>query len=136
MTDPITDMINRIKNAQAVNHLTVEVPFSEFKHEIAKILEAEGLIKKVEKKGKVPKKVMEIALKYHKSGIGDRTLAPAISGFRRISKPGQKLYVSNKGIKRVRDGYGISIISTSKGLLVNKEAKKQKVGGEIICEVW
>jgi len=135
MTDPITDMINRIKNAQAVYHQTVEVPFSELKHEIAKILEAEGFIKKVEKKGKIPKKVMEIALKYSKSEAG-KLMTPAITGVRRISKPGQKLYFSCKDIKRVREGYGISIISTSKGLLTNKEAKKQKVGGEIICEVW
>lgn len=134
MTDPITDMINRIKNAQAVYHQTVEVPFSELKHDIAKILETEGFVKKVEKKGKIPKKVMEIALKYSKSEAGKST--PAIAGFRRISKPGQKLYAPYKDIKRVRDGYGISIISTSKGLLTNKEAKKQKVGGEIICEVW
>lgn len=136
MTDPITDMINRIKNAQAVFHETVEMPFSNLKYEIAQILEKEGLVKKVEKKGKTVKRTLEIALKYQKAeGSGSAQIA-AISGFRRISKPGQRLYIQNKDINRVRDGHGFSIISTPKGLLTNREARKQKVGGEIMCEVW
>lgn len=129
MTDPITDMLNRIRNAQAVNHLTVDIPFSNLKNEIAKILEKENFIEKIEKKNKKTKKVIEIALKYT-----DKT--PAISGLRRVSKPGQRIYVSAKKIKKVKGGYGFAIISTPKGLMTDKEARKQKTGGEILCEIW
>lgn len=139
MTDPITDMLNRIRNAQAVFHPTVLVSFSNLKYEIAKILEKEGFVDKVEKKGRDTKKNIEITLKYHKSGTEEKEehkLTPAISGLRRISKPGQRIYSNYWKIKRVRDGFGIAIISTSKGLMTGKESKKQKLGGEIICEIW
>lgn len=136
MTDPISDMLNRIRNAQAVSHETVEIPFSKLKVEIVNILEKEGFIKKSEKKGKAESKVLEVVLRYRKVSAEGKETAPAISGFRRVSKPGQRIYVQNKDIKKVRDGYGISIISTPKGLLTNREARKQKVGGEIMCEVW
>ena len=129
MTDPIADMLNRIKNAQAVSHLTVEVPFSNLKYEIAKILEREGFIEKVEKKGKKAKRIIEIILKYQDK-------IPKITGLKRISKPGQRIYLPVKKIKKVREGYGITIISTSKGLMANKEARKHKLGGEVICEIW
>jgi len=127
--DPITDMLNRIRNAQAILHPTVEAPFSNLKYEIAKILEKQGFIEKVEKKGKKAKKIIEITLKYT-----DKT--PAISGLRRISKPGQRIYQNYQEVKRVKGGYGIAIISTSKGLMTDKEARKQKIGGEVLCEVW
>lgn len=130
MTDPITDMFNRIKNAQAVNHQTVAIPFSKLKFEIAKVLEKQGFIEKIEKKGKKVKKIIEITLKYDK----DKT--PAISGIKRISKPGQRIYRPAVNIKKVRGGYGILVVSTSEGLMTNKEARKKKLGGEIICEVW
>ena len=131
MTDPIADMLNRIKNAQTVSHLTVEVPFSNLKYEIAKILEENGFIEKVEKKGRKTKRTIEIVLKYH-----DKT--PAILGLKRVSKPGQRIYFDSTQIKKVKDGYGMAIISTSKGggLMTNKEAGKRKIGGEVICEVW
>jgi len=129
MTDPITDMLNRIRNAQAVLKETVEVPFSNLKYEIAKILEKNGFIEKVEKKGKKTKKIIEITLKYDNK-------IPAISGLKRISKPGQTIYLGHRKIKRVKGGYGIAIISTSKGLMTDKEARKQKLGGEVICEIW
>lgn len=126
MTDPITDMLNRIRNAQAVSKETVVIPYSNLKYEIAKILEKQKLIGKIEKKGRSPRKIIEIALKY-----------PAvISGLRRISKPGQRIYARTKEIKPVRGGYGISIVSTPKGLMTNKEARRKKLGGEIICEIW
>lgn len=126
MTDPIADMLNRIRNAQAVSKETVVIPYSNLKYEIAKILEKQKLIGKIEKKGRSPRKIIEIALKY-----------PAvISGLRRISKPGQRIYARAKEIKPVRGGYGISIISTPKGLMTNKEARRKKLGGEIICEIW
>ncbi|MCX6759295.1 MAG: 30S ribosomal protein S8 [Candidatus Nealsonbacteria bacterium] len=130
MTDPIADMLNRIKNAQAVSHPTVEVPFSNFKYEIAKILKKHGFIEKVEKKGRKVKRAIVITLKYR-----DKT--PAISGLKRVSKPGQRIYLDSTQIKRVKGGYGMAIISTSKGgLMIDKEARKQRLGGEVLCEIW
>jgi small subunit ribosomal protein S8 len=129
MTDPASDMLIAIKNAQAALKETVEIPFSNLKYEIAKILEKNGFIAKVEKKGKKTKRIIEITLKYQ-----DKT--PAISGLKRISKPGQRIYLPYRKIKRVKGGYGIAIISTSKGLMADKEARKQKLGGEVICEIW
>lgn len=138
MTDPISDMLNRIRNAQAVSHPTVAVPFSNLKYEIAKIIEKENFIGKVEKKGRETKKSIEIILKYAKAGDEARKgkMIPSISGLKRISKPGQRIYTAHGKIKRVRDGFGIAIISTNKGLMTNREAKKQKLGGEILCEIW
>lgn len=127
--DPITDMLNRIRNAQAVLHPTVDVPFSEFKYKIAKILEKKGFITEAKKRGKKTEQFINIVLKYENN-------IPAISGIKRISKPGQRIYLPWQEIKKVKGGYGIAIISTSKGLMTNKEARKQKVGGEVICEVW
>ncbi|MFH1509763.1 MAG: 30S ribosomal protein S8 [Candidatus Nealsonbacteria bacterium] len=129
MTDPITDMLNRIRNAQAVDHPTVDVPFSKFKYEIAKVLEKNGFISKVDKKSKKAKDVMEITLKY-KDKIG------VISGLRKVSKPGQRIYSDYFKLKRVRSGYGLSVISTSKGLMTDREAKRTKTGGEVIFEIW
>ena len=129
MTDPISDMFNRIKNAQALHSSEVGVPFSNLKYNIAKLLEKEKFLEKVEKENIKNIKFIKIQLKYEDK-------RPAISGFKRISKPSRRFYISVDKIKRVRGGYGITIISTSKGLMVNKEAKKQKIGGEIICEVW
>jgi len=133
MTDPIADMLNRIRNAQAVAKETVVIPFSILKYEIAKILEEQELVGKIEKKGRKPRKVFEITLKYLPDA---RTGSPAISGLKRISKPGQRIYAGSKEIRSVRGGYGISIISTPKGLMTNKEARRKKLGGEIICEIW
>ena len=127
--DPISNMLTSIRNALAVGHPTVNVPFSNLKYKIAKILEKEDLIEKAEKKGKGVKKSLEITLKYEGK-------VPAISGLKRISKPGQKIYLSYKKIKKVKEGLGIAIISTSKGLMTNKETRKQKLGGEVICEIW
>ncbi len=129
MTDPISDIIIRILNAQAVLHPTVSVPFSNFKYEIAKILEKEGFFNRIEEKGKKVKRIIEITLKYDNK-------IPVISGLRRVSKPGQRIYAEAKEIKKVKGGYGVAIVSTSKGLMTNKEAKKKKLGGEIILEVW
>jgi small subunit ribosomal protein S8 len=127
--DPVTDMLNRIRNAQAVLHPQVSLPFSNLKYEIAKILEKKGLVEKVAKIGKKEKKSIEITLKYDNK-------TPAIMGLKRVSKPGQRVYLSAKRIKPVRGGHGLAIISTSKGLMTAREARKQKLGGEIICEIW
>lgn len=126
MVDPITDMLNRIRNAQAVLHKTVSIPFSKIKYEIAKILEKQEFVKKIEKKGRTPKRFIEITLKY----------PTVISGLKRVSKPGQRIYTPAKKIKGSKGGYGILIISTPKGLMTDKEARKKKLGGEIICEIW
>ena len=129
MTDPIADMLNRIRNAQAVGLPTVEVPFSKIKNEIADILEKAGFVGRSDSKGRKTKKDIELTLNY-KDGVG------AISGLKRISKPGQRIYLPLTKIKKVREGFGISIVSTSKGIMTDKEARKQKLGGEIICEIW
>ena len=129
MTDPIADILNQIRNAQILSHLEVRVPFSKLKYEIVKILEREKFVEKISKVGKKTRKIIKINLKYENG-------KPAISGLKRISKPGQRTYVPVKKIKQVVGGYGIAIISTPKGLMTGKEARKQKVGGEVICEVW
>ena len=135
MIDPVNDMLNRIKNAQAVFHQTVEVPFSNLKYQIAKILEKESFIGEAEKKGKTTQKIIKINLKYGKAGAGEK-MVPAILNVRKISKPGQRIYEKVSEIKKVHGGYGISIVSTSKGLMTSKDARKQKLGGELLLEVW
>lgn len=127
--DPIADMLTSIRNAQAVLKETVKIPFSKFKFELAKVLEKNGFVKKVEKKGRGIKRVIEIKLKYEDK-------IPVISGLKKISKPGQRIYAGAAEIKPVRSGYGISIISTSKGLMTDKEVRRQNIGGEVICKVW
>jgi len=129
MTDPITDMLNRIRNAQAVLKPEVSIPFSGKKLEIAKILMQEGFINEIKKSKKRKDKTIEIVLKYNE-GI------PVISGLKRVSKPGQRIYLKATEIRPLRKGYGVVIISTSRGLMTNKKAKQEKVGGEILCEIW
>ena len=129
MTDPISDMLNRIKNGQAAEKSTVEIPFSNLKYEISQILLKKGFIEGIEKKGKKSKRTFEVTLKYE-----DKT--PVILGIKRISKPGQRIYFDYRKIKKVKGGYGIAVVSTSKGLLSDKEAKKQRIGGEILFEIW
>lgn len=129
MTDPITDMLNQIMNAEAVGKTEVLIPLSKIKNEIAVILAKEGFVGEVKKAAKGKIKGLKITLKYDNE-------VPAVAGFKRISKPGQRIYQGFPEIKRVRGGFGISIVSTSKGLMTNKEARYQKIGGEIICQVW
>ncbi len=130
MVNPIADIIIRIKNALAVSHMTVVVPFSKFKYQLAKILEKEGYIKEVEKKGRGTNKIIEIVFK-KKEG----ELSPEVFELKLVSKPGQRIYVGTKDIKSVGRGYGMEIISTSRGLMTGKEAKKKSLGGEIICKI-
>lgn len=129
MVDPIADMLNRIRNGQAAKNETVEVPFSALKYALGKILEKKGFLKSVEVRGKKPKKLIEISLRYTNK-------IPAVSGVKRVSKPGQRMYVSAREIRRIKGGYGIVVLSTSKGLMAGQDAKKEKVGGEILCEIW
>jgi len=129
MTDPISDMLTRIRNAKAVSKPEVSIPYSGLNYRIAKILEKENFLKKVEKKGRGIKKEIRVSLRY-KDG------QPAIKSLKRVSRPGQRIYVPAKKIRRVRWGYGISIVSTPKGLMTDREARKNHVGGEVIAEIW
>jgi len=129
MTDPITDFLNRIRNAQGAQKAEVVFPFSKLKYEIAKILEKRGLVEKVEKKERKTRKVIELTLKYEDK-------LPLISGLKRVSKPGQRIYQGYRDIKQIKSGFGFSIISTPQGLMTDKEAKRKKLGGEIICQIW
>lgn len=137
MVDVISDMLVQIKNAQMVKKPEVFVPFSKLKFEIAKVLKKEGFVeevekvkRKVEKGKKKPKPFIKIKLKYDEDGIG------AITGIKKISKPGQRIYMGYKDLRPKVVGKGVLILSTSKGILSHKEAKKLKVGGEVLCEVW
>jgi small subunit ribosomal protein S8 len=137
MVDPIADMLNRIRNANNVSKETVDFPFSNFNYEIAKVLEKTGFIGNVEKKKKKTgnsrktqsKPFLEITLKYENK-------VPAISGLKRISKSGQRIYASCNEIKKIKGGYGIAIVSTPKGLMTDMEARRKKLGGEVIFKIW
>ena len=130
MTDPIGDMLTRIRNASSARHEKCLVPKSRLKVRIAEVLKEEGFIKDFVVHQDGVQGAITILLKYS----GDRE--PAISDIKRVSKPGLRRYVANDSIPRVLNGMGIAIISTSKGVLVDREARKQKVGGELICTVW
>lgn len=128
MTDPVADMLTRIRNASLVHKKEAVVPYSKLKMNIAKILERECFLDKAEE---ITEGLPSILLKLkYVNGV------PAIQHIERISKPGHRRYVSKDEIKSVLNGFGISIISTSKGILTNKEAKKNNIGGELICEVY
>ena len=129
VNDPIADMLTRIRNAKAVAHNTVTIPFSNLKLKLAEILEKEGIIGKVTTQGKKTKKSIEIQLKYKKG-------KSVIDTIKKISKPGRRVYIKKSEIKSIRQGFGMSIISTSEGLMTNKEAKKKGLGGEVLCEIW
>jgi small subunit ribosomal protein S8 len=130
MTDPIGDMLTRIRNASAARHEKVLVPASRLKVKIAEVLRDEGFIKDFVRHEDGAQGAITIMLKYS----GDRE--PAISDIKRVSKPGLRRYVPHTEIPRVLNGMGIAILSTSNGVMVDREARKQKVGGELICTVW
>ena len=123
-------MLTSIRNAQAVKKETVKVPFSNTKYHLAKVLEKEGFITGVEKRGTQQKPVLIITLKY------SDTERSAIDTLRRISKPGQRIYIRYQDIVPVRGGNGKAIISTPKGIMTGESAKKQKMGGEYIAQIW
>lgn len=128
--DTTGDMLTIIRNGLAVKKETVIIPYSRLKMNIARILEKEKLIKRLAIKNRKEKKFIELTLGYDKNG------KPFITNLRRISRPSKRVYVPHKKIHAVQSGKGLWIFSTSKGVLTNKEAKKEKVGGEVICEVW
>ncbi len=130
MTDPVADFIIRLKNASAIRKDSVSAPYSVFKHAIAEKLKEAGFLQAVEKRGKKVRKTLDVSLKYKTDGT------PAIAGVRRISKPGRRLYRSVREIHSVKYGHGSLILSTPKGVLTDKEARKEKVGGEALFEIW
>ncbi len=130
MTDPIGDMLTRIRNASSARHETVVVPASRLKTRIAEVLRDEGYIKDFVRHEDGAQGAITIMLKY------DAEREPAISDIKRVSKPGLRRYVPTTDIPRILNGMGIAILSTSKGVMVDREARKQKVGGELICTVW
>lgn len=134
MLDPISDMLTRIRNAQKAGHKEVVMPASGLKMAIAKILEKNNFIEIVKKDKIEELNILRIILKYNKSSNTQKT--PAISGIKRISKEGQRIYVGKNNIKKVKNGYGLSIVSTSKGVMTGLEAHQMGLGGEYICEVW
>jgi small subunit ribosomal protein S8 len=129
ITDPVSDMLARIRNALLARHEAVEIPFSGLKVRIAEILKQEGFISDFTVQNEWPAS-LKVQLKY----VEGRK--PAIVGMRRTSRPGRRVYVRHKHIPHVLNGMGISIISTSHGVVTDRDARKQAVGGEILCEVW
>jgi len=129
LSDPIGDMIARIKNAQVRNHKKVDLPSSNFKMKIADILKNEGFIKDFKINKENNKSLLSLELKYHSGN-------PVISTFERVSKPGRRIFSSADSLPKINNGLGIAIVSTPKGVMTDIEARKQKVGGEIICKVF
>ena len=129
LSDPIGDMIARIKNAQSRNHKKVELPSSNFKIKIAEILKNEGFVRDFKVNSEKNKNVLTLELKYHSGN-------PVINTFERVSKPGRRIFSSADGLPKINNGLGIAIISTPKGVMTDLDARKQRVGGEIICKVF
>jgi small subunit ribosomal protein S8 len=130
MTDPISDMLTRIRNASLARHDRTEMPHSMLKERVAHVLKSEGFLDDVRvSEGDGPKTLL-LVLRY------GRDRQSAIDGVRRVSTPGRRVYVRHDRIPRVLSGMGVSILSTSQGVMTDKDARKQRVGGELLCEVW
>jgi len=132
--DAVAEMLTNIRNAQRAGKKEVSIRTSNLKFAIAKILEKEGFVEAVSKESIDKQEKIKIGLRYFK--VSNTRKNPAIKEIRRISKQGQRIYAKNKEIKNVKNNFGISIISTSKGVMTGREAKKIGLGGEYICEVW
>ena len=130
LTDPIADMLNRIRNALKAGHEKLDIGASNLKLEISKILEEEGFIKKYKLLRDRKQGVIRITLKYDEEG------QPVIAGLKRVSTPGRRYYVSKDNIPKVLNGLGIAILTTSKGIMTDKRCSADGVGGEVICEIW
>lgn len=129
-TDPISDMLTRLRNANAVMHRSTTMPASKMKEGIAKILVSEGYIDAYDVKDEGAKRDLTITMKYGPDRVR------AISGLRRVSRPGRRVYRKSNELPRAQGGLGVVIVSTSQGLLPDREARRRKLGGEIVCEVW
>jgi small subunit ribosomal protein S8 len=130
MTDPISDMLTRIRNASLARHDRVEMPHSRLKESLAGVLKGEGYLDDVRVAEGEGRRTLTLILRYGRDKVS------AIDGVRRVSAPGRRVYVRHDRIPRVRSGMGVSILSTSRGVMTDTEARKQKVGGELLCEIW
>jgi small subunit ribosomal protein S8 len=130
MTDPIADMLTRIRNAALARHDRTEMPYSRLKEHVARVLKSEGFVDDVRVSEGEGHKQLTVVLRY------GRDKQSALDGVRRVSTPGRRVYVRHDRIPRVLSGMGVSILSTSHGVMTDKDARKQRVGGELICEVW
>ena len=130
MTDPIADMLTRIRNAALARHDRVELPHSRLKENVAGVLKSEGYLDDVRVSEGEDPKMLTLVMRY------GRDRASVIDGLRRVSTPGRRVYVRHDRINRVCSGMGVSILSTSRGVMTDREARKQRVGGELLCEVW
>ena len=130
LTDPISDMLARIRNASIARHDRAEMPHSNLKQHVAEVLKSEGFLDDVRVSDGEGKKTLTLVLRY------GRDKASAIDGVRRVSAPGRRVYVRFDRIPRVRSGMGISILSTSRGVMTDRDAREKRVGGELLCEVW
>lgn len=130
MTDPIADMLTRIRNAIAANHTRVDIPGSKLKMELARILKEEGYINSYSTKGEGVKYMIRVFLRYDAKGVS------SITHLSRVSSPGRRVYVGSDAIPKVLGGYGINIVSTSQGLMSGKQARQAHIGGEILAEVY
>jgi small subunit ribosomal protein S8 len=130
VTDTIADMLTRIRNASAARHESVDVPASRLKWEIARILKEEGFIADVQRIDRGPQGILRITLRY-----GPRR-EPVLTGIRRVSRPGLRVYARRAEVPRVRGGLGVAILSTSRGLMTDRQARRQGVGGEVVAYVW
>jgi small subunit ribosomal protein S8 len=130
MTDPIADLLTRIRNAHRAKHDRLDVPASNLKMEVCRILKEEGYIKNVEMVEGEPRSVIRVFLAYNKEG------KPGIERMQRVSTPGRRVYRGADDIKPVLNGLGVGIVSTSQGLMTDRQARKRRVGGEVLCEIW
>ena len=130
MTDPIADMLTRIRNAIMASYNTVDIPNSRLKVDIAKVMKSEGFIRNYKIVPDDQQGILRVIFKYDENG------KTVISGLKRVSKPGRRIYAKADQIPKVLNGYGINILSTSKGIITDKDARKMRLGGEIICSVW
>ena len=130
MTDPVSDLLTRIRNATTVRHDRMDIPASKMKMEIAKILKQEGYIRTFKMIEEGPQGTIRIYLKYADDG------EPVIHGLRRVSRPGRRVYRGVGDLPKVRNGLGVAVISTNRGVLTDEQARGLQVGGEVLCEVW
>jgi len=133
MSDPIADMLTRVRNALLRQHPSVSMPYSKIKEAIAEVLKEEGYIEDFQVLPQKPRDVLQLELKYKG---GRRKMTSVITGLERVSKPGRRHYVGTKKVPWVLSGMGISILTTSKGIMTGQQARRQGVGGEVICRVW
>jgi len=130
MTDPIADMLARIRNAGTAQHVEVACPSSRLKLAVARVLESAGFLSNVHVEAREGRPALCFGIRYDEEG------KPIIAGLRRVSRPGRRVYVGSRDVSRVRNGLGVAVLSTSHGVLSDDDARSASVGGELLCEVW